>query len=55
MTQFSSNFIAALIASTIAIYFVQKNTTLEIMQEAFDRGYAVECIGKDGYHWDCEE
>lgn len=26
-----------------------------VMQEAFDRGYAVQCIGKEGYYWECEE
>lgn len=22
---------------------------------AFERGYMVECIGKTGYYWECEE
>lgn len=26
-----------------------------VMQEAFERGYAVQCIGKEGYYWECEE
>ena len=25
------------------------------MQQAFERGYAVQCIGKTGYHWECGE
>ena len=25
------------------------------MLEAYDRGYAVECLGVTGYHWECEE
>ena len=24
------------------------------MREAFDRGYAVQCVGKTGYYWECE-
>lgn len=27
----------------------------ETMQEAYDRGLAVQCVGKVGYHWECEE
>lgn len=26
-----------------------------IMQQAHERGYAVECVGQTGYHWECEE
>lgn len=26
-----------------------------IKQEAIDRGYMVQCIGKSGWHWECEE
>lgn len=25
------------------------------MEEAFNRGYAMECLGKNGYYWTCEE
>lgn len=25
------------------------------MKEAFDRGYAFECLGKEGYHWECAD
>lgn len=25
------------------------------MQQAFERGYAVQCVGKTGYHWECGE
>ena len=24
-------------------------------QQAYDRGYMVECIGKSGYYWECEK
>ena len=24
-------------------------------QEAFDRGFMVECLGKSGYYWECDE
>ena len=27
----------------------------EIMAEAHSRGCAVQCLGKTGYHWECEE
>lgn len=25
------------------------------MAQAYNRGYAVECLGVTGYHWECEE
>jgi hypothetical protein len=27
----------------------------EVMQAAFDRGYAVQCLGREGYYWECEK
>ena len=27
----------------------------EIMAEAHSRGYAVQCLGKTGYYWECDE
>lgn len=27
----------------------------EIMMQAYERGHAVECLGKTGYYWECEE
>ena len=24
-------------------------------EQAFERGYMVECLGKVGYHWECED
>ena len=27
----------------------------QTMEEAFDRGHAVQCVGKAGYYWECEE
>lgn len=27
----------------------------DIMKQAYDRGHAVQCLGKEGYYWECEE
>lgn len=27
----------------------------EVMKEAYDRGHAVQCLGKEGYYWECDE
>jgi hypothetical protein len=27
---------------------------LSVKSEAIDRGYMVQCMGVDGYHWECE-
>lgn len=29
--------------------------TKEVMREAYERGYAYECAGVTGYHWECGE
>ena len=26
-----------------------------LKDEAFDRGFMSECLGKTGYHWECDE
>lgn len=30
-------------------------TYRDVMKQAYDRGHAVQCLGKEGYHWECEE
>lgn len=30
-------------------------TYRDIMKQAYDRGHAVQCLGKEGYYWECEE
>jgi hypothetical protein len=27
----------------------------ELMKAAYDRGYAVQCLGREGYYWECEK
>lgn len=27
----------------------------EVMKEAYDRGHTVQCLGKVGYYWECDE
>lgn len=27
----------------------------DTMKQAYKRGHAVQCLGKTGYHWECEE
>ena len=35
--------------------FGQSSGIRDFKQQAFDRGYMVQCIGKEGYYWECEE
>jgi hypothetical protein len=58
MTDFSSfvlGFIVAvgLVAFPLNLAGTQygKKTT---MHEAFERGHAVQCLGRAGYYWECE-
>ena len=30
-------------------------TYRDVMKQAYDRVHAVQCLGKEGYHWECEE
>jgi uncharacterized membrane protein len=38
----------------IGSIFVLVYTIQNYEQEAFDRGFMVQCIGKTGYYWECE-
>ena len=45
-------FLVVFVAIPTSAYWEGK---LNVMQEAFDRGYAVRCVGKTGYYWECEK
>ena len=54
--------LGALLAASLIILIVcggfilgQDHARDETMKEAFYRGYAVQCVGKSGYYWECEE
>jgi hypothetical protein len=38
----------------IGSIFVLVYTIQNYEQEAFDRGFMVQCVGKTGYYWECE-
>lgn len=46
---------AITMAALVAGAAVHWRTERAIMQQAFERGYAVQCVGKTGYHWECGE
>ena len=33
----------------------QINGSHKVMHQAYERGYMVECLGKEGYYWECPE
>lgn len=41
------------VAVFVAVFFVIPKKEQAIMEEAYTRGYAVECRGVEGYHWEC--
>lgn len=52
--------VIAAIAFTIAGIMIgylsgYDDATKRKMKETLDRGYAVQCIGKESYYWECEE
>jgi hypothetical protein len=38
---------------TVAV-LTDDNMRHDAMKEAFERGHAVQCLGKSGYYWECE-
>ena len=49
---------AALIGALIAMMVIVSiliNNPPTTKQEAFDRGYMVECLGAVGYYWECDD
>ena len=51
MIQIAAFTIAAVCFTIYATYRMTKN---EFQQQAFDRGFMVECAGDTGYYWECE-
>ena len=46
-------FIILIIGGT---FYLGKNIgTKETMSEAYEKGYAVQCIGSTGYYWECKK
>lgn len=45
--------VGALIAAVAIETYKHKNQYLK--QQAFDRGYMVQCVGKTGYYWECDD
>jgi hypothetical protein len=42
------------VITQIGSIFVLVYTIQNYKQEAFDRGFMVQCVGKTGYYWECE-
>lgn len=50
------DFALMFLACAGVVYLVTVGSEREaVMQEAFERGHAVQCVGKEGYYWECEE
>jgi len=45
----------ALVFFTMMFLFIIPKAQKEVMRQAYERGHAVQCLGKTGYHWECEE
>ena len=56
---FLGSFLAFVLTSLLFVILsfglVIPNAKNNVMREAYDRGHAVQCLGKIGYHWECEE
>lgn len=46
--------LAGVIAVAMVLLLVVPSVEGTIMKQAFERGYAVQCLGQTGYHWECE-
>lgn len=47
---------SVLLVGVFVVAFIIGNVggEISVMTDAFKRGYAVECKGRTGYHWECE-
>ena len=46
---------AVSVSAFVALLITLDVSDNQIKQQAFDRGYMVECVGKTGYYWECEK
>jgi hypothetical protein len=44
-----------LIGGLIGMDLGSSLTYNEMMKEAYGRGHAVQCLGREGYYWECEK
>jgi len=47
--------VAVVAYSTLITVFTASLTKENLMIEAYERGFATQCLGVRGYHWECEE
>ena len=46
---------AAVVGLAICVFIGYALGVASIKHQAYDRGYMVECLGKEGYYWECGE
>lgn len=54
MEDFIVTFIGGFGAGVLVLIILTLSFGVKPMEEAFKRGFAVECLGKEGYYWECE-
>lgn len=54
MDEFLTGLILGAISTLSLIVTLLVYSETGLMKEAYDRGYAVECVGKEGYYWECD-
>lgn len=57
---FLSGFIVGTVLSTIVLATIVYNVTVpraktDVMRQVYERGHAVQCLGKTGYYWECAD
>ncbi len=54
MSDFAYGFATAvLVLLTVTEYHTKPMVRNGVMSAAYERGYAVQCAGLEGYHWEC--
>ena len=52
---FGAGFVIGLfVANIFSALVIYPDIRQQVMAEAYSYGYVVECIGKEGYYWECE-
>ena len=55
MSYFFQHAILIFFAVIVGFGFGLSSGSNHVMRQAYERGHAVQCPGKTGYHWECEE
>lgn len=52
--EFACGMVAAIVLIIIGLIGMSETDSVVSKKELFERGLMVQCLGKEGYYWECE-